>query len=231
MPIAPSEKVRKNQEQLPSFPKPSRKTSRDLSTVTKRAALFAASPTTQDLIDAIHHGNTILIEGATLKRGLAGFEAPPGDLALSLTTLTAYIIDITAVIDHFLLHKTCLHPVLCEQILTSTHEVITNAILWSNLEVDCQNNRQKSLDFCDLIKERLKNKVLARRLLKLNFHLNSKWVDVVIISAGKGFDWLQAVSKISSDVQGLAIIQSFSDEIIAEDDGKILRLRFYVGGK
>jgi hypothetical protein len=131
------------------------------------------------------------------------------------------------VLDHFLLHKTYLHPVLCEQILTSTHEVVTNAILWSNLEVDSPGNRQKSLNFCDLIKERLKNEILARRLVKLNLHLGPEWVDVVIISSGKGFDWHHAVTKISSDVQGLAIIHSFADEIMTEDDGKILRLRFF----
>lgn len=233
MPIVPSEKVQKNQAQLQTFAKalkkPESKVSQGKSSsVAKRAALFGVSPTTQDLIDAIQNDNTILIEDTSLKHGLVGFEAPPGEFALSLTTLTAYIIDIIAVMDHFLLHKTYLHPVLCEQILTSTHEVVTNAILWSNLEVDCPNNRQKSLNFCDLIKERLKSKILARRLLKLNFHLNPEWVDVVIISSGKGFDWHHAVSRISSDVQGLAIIHSFADEIIAEDNGKILRLRFYI---
>lgn len=73
----------------------------------------------------------------------------------------------------------------------------------------------------------MENKALAQRLLKLNFHLNPECVDVVIISGGKGFDWHHAVSKISSEVQGLAIIRSFADEVIAEEDGKILRLRFY----
>jgi len=227
MPIAPSEKALKNQGQLGSFPRPSKKIPGESVNLKKRVALFASSPTTQDLIDAIHNDNTILIEDANLKRGLSGFEAPPGDLALSLTTLTAYIIDIIAVIDYFLLHKTLLHPVLCEQILTSTHEVVTNAILWSNLEVDCPDNRQKTLNFCDLIKTRLKNKALAQRLLKVNFHIKPEWIDVVIISAGKGFDWQHAISKISSDVQGLAIIRSFADEVTAEENGKILRLRFY----
>jgi hypothetical protein len=227
MPIVPSEKVQKNQDQIQTFAKSLKKSSRKSSNAAKRAVLFEVSPTTQDLIDAIQNDKTILIEDNSLKRGLAGFEAPAGELALSLTTLTAYIIDIIAVMDHFLLHKTYLHPVLCEQILTSTHEVVTNAILWSNLEVDCPNNRQKSLNFCDLIKERLKNKILAHRQLKVNFHLKPEWVEVVIISEGKGFDWHHAVSKISSDVQGLAIIHSFADEIIAEDSGKILRLRFY----
>jgi hypothetical protein len=226
MPIAPSEKAHKNEE-LDPFSKPSKRISGKSASLTKRTALFAISPTTQDLIDAIHNDHTILIEDTNLKRGLNGFEAPPGDLALSLTTLTAYIIDIIAVIDYFLLHKTFLHPVLCEQILTSTHEVVTNAILWSNLEVNCPDNRQKSLNFCDLIKTRLKDKALAQRLLKVNFHINPEWVDVVIISAGKGFDWHHAVSKISSDVQGLAIIHSFADEVTAEENGKILRLRFY----
>jgi hypothetical protein len=228
MPIAPSKKVLKNQEQSQLFPKSSRNVLGKLPDIAKRAALFGTSPTTQDLIDAIHNNKTVLIEDKTLKHGLAGFEGRPGELALSLTTLTAYIIDITAVIDHFLLHKTNLHPVLCEQILTSTHEVVTNALLWSNLEVDCPDNRQKSLNFCDLIKERLKNKILAQRLLKVNFHLSPEQVEVVVISAGKGFDWSHAVSKISSDVQGLAIIHSFADEIIAEDHGKIMRLRFYI---
>lgn len=225
MPIVPSEKYNKSQN-IGGFSKPSRRASEKSVSLTKRAALFATSPTTQDLIDAIHNDSTILIEDTNLKRGLNGFEAPPGDLALSLTTLTAYIIDIIAVLDYFLLHKTFLHPVLCEQILTSTHEVVTNAILWSNLEVDNPNNRQKSLNFCDLIKARLESKVLAQRLLKVNFHINPEWVDVVVISGGKGFDWNHAVSKISSDVQGLAIIRSFADEVIAEEDGKILRLRF-----
>jgi hypothetical protein len=63
--------------------------------------------------------------------------------------------------------------------------------------------------------------------VKLNFHLNPEWVDVVIISSGKGFDWHNAVSKISSDVQGLAIIHSFADQITADESGKILRLRFF----
>lgn len=229
MPVASSRKAhKKNKDQPQPFAKSPRKASGKSSDIAKRAALFVASPTTQDLLDAIHNDNTILIEDTTLKRGMVGFEASPGAFALSLTTLTAYIIDITAVIDSFLLHKTYLHPVLCEQIITSTHEVVTNAILWSNLEVDCPNSRQKSLNFGDLIKERLENKILAQRLIKVNFHLNPEWVDVVVISTGKGFDWHHAVSKISSDVQGLAIIHSFADEIIAENDGKILRLRFYV---
>lgn len=228
MPVAPSEKIPENGEHPSSFTKPPRKVSEKFSSMEKRATLFTTSPTTQDLIDALHHNRTILIEGTTLKQGLVGFEAPPGDLALSLTTLTAYIIDLVAVVDHFLLHKTCLHPVLCERILTSTHEVATNTILWGNLEVDCPDSRQKSLNFCDLIKERLKNKILARRLLKINFHLNPEWLDVVIISSGKGFDWTHAVSKISTTIQGLAIVHSFADDVIAEDNGKILRLRFYV---
>ena len=101
MPIAPSEKTHKNQGHLDSLSKPSKKTSRKPASLTKRTVLFATSPTTQDLIDAIHNDSSILIEDTNLKRGLSGFEAPPGDLALSLTTLTAYIIDITAVIDHF----------------------------------------------------------------------------------------------------------------------------------
>ena len=227
MPIAPSEKSHKNPAQLGSFSKSSKETRGRSVSLTGRTSLFAVSPTTQDLIDAIQNGSTILIEDTNLKRGLNGFEAPPGDLALSLTTLTAYVIDIIAVMDYFLLHKTFLHPVLCEQILTSTHEVVTNAILWSNLEVDCPNNRQKSLNFCDLIKTRLENKVLACRLLKVNFHINPEWIDVVIISTGKGFDLHHAVSKISSDVQGLAIIHSFADEVTAEGNGKVLRLRFY----
>jgi hypothetical protein len=193
----------------------------------KRAVLFQASPTTQDLIDAIQENHTVLIEDTSIKHGLLGFDAAPGDFALSLTTLTAYIIDLIAVLDHFLLHKTFLHPVLCEQILTSTHEVITNALIWSNLEIESPNNRQKSLNFCDLIKDRLQNKILARRPVKLNIHLNPESVEVVIVSSGRGFDWHHAVSKISSDVQGLAIIHSFADEVTSEDNGKILRLKFY----
>ncbi len=227
MPIAPSNKAHKNQDQLQTFAKTMKKSSAKSSKVAKRTALFESSPTTQDLIDAIQNDYTILVEDASIKQGLLGFEAPPWEFALSLTSLTAYIIDIIAVLDHFLLHKTYLHPVLCEQILTSTHEVLTNAILWSNLEVASPNNRKKSLNFGDLIKDRLKNQILARRLVKLNFHLNPEWVDVVIISSGKGFDWHHAVTKISSDVQGLAIIHSFADEITAEDNGKILRLRFF----
>jgi len=228
MPIAPSEKNLESKEDPCSVIKPTRKIPQKFSSLESRAILFTASPTTQDLIDALHNDRTILIEDATLKQGLSGFEAPPGDFALSLTTLTAYIIDLVGIIDHFLLHKTSLHPVLCERILTATHEVVTNTILWSNLEVDCPHNRQKSLNFCDLIKERLTNKILAHRLLKINFHLNPEWLDVVVISSGKGFDWFHAVSKISNDVQGLAIIRSFADDVIAEDNGKILRLRFYV---
>jgi hypothetical protein len=227
MPTQPTEKVQKSLSQSQAYAKTLRKSSTKLPKQDKRTALFETSPTTQDLIDAIQNNFTILIEDSSIKQGLIGFESAPGDFAFSLTTLTAYIIDIIAVIDHFLLHKTYLHPVLCEQILTSTHEVVTNAILWSNLEVDSPHNRQKSLNFCDQIKERLKNKILARRLVKLNIHLNTEWVDVVIISSGKGFDWHHAVSKISSDVQGLAIIHSFADEITTEDDGKILRLRFF----
>jgi|GEM_PF-1941170 len=228
MPLAPSGKVVKKDEGTQPFAKTYQKHSgRKDFLVAQRAVLFSVSPTTQDLIDAIQNDQTVLIEGKNLKVGLRGFEAAPGDLALSLTTLTAYIIDIIAVIDHFLLHKTSLHPVLCEQILTSTHEVVTNAILWSNLEVDCPNNRQKTLNFGDLIKERLRNKILAQRLLKINFHLTPEWIDVVIISSGKGFDWHHAISNVSSTVQGLAIIHSFSDQVIVEEDGKILTLRFY----
>lgn len=227
MPTQPSEKVHKNNSQHQPFAKSMKKSSEKLPKDAKRTVLFESSPTTQDLIDAIHNDYTILVEGKSIKQGLMGFEAAPGEFAFSLTTLTAYIIDIIAVLDYFLLHKTYLHPVLCEQILTSTHEVVTNAIIWSNLEVDSPSNRQKTLNFCDLIKERLKNKILARRLVKLNVHLNPESVDVVIISSGKGFDWHHAVSKITSDVQGLAIIHSFADEIITEDNGKILRLRFF----
>ncbi|MBX9805467.1 MAG: ATP-binding protein [Alphaproteobacteria bacterium] len=227
MPIAPSEKAQKNSDQLQPFAKAVKKADSKSSSLEERALLYDHSPTTQDLIDAIQNNYTILIEDTTLKHGMSGFEAPIGEFALSLTTLTAYIIDIIAVLDHFLLHKTVLHPVLCEQILTSTHEVVTNAILWSNLEVDCPNNREKSLNFCDLIKDRLKNTILARRLLKLNFHVNPESVDVVIISSGKGFDWHNAVSKISSDFQGLAIINTFADEVVVQDQGKVLRLRFF----
>jgi hypothetical protein len=228
MTIVPSEKVHKSHEGLQGLDKTVKKRAEKAESMTNRAALFDTSPTTQDLIDAINQDKTILIEDTSLKNGLKGFEAPPGDFSLSVTSLTGYIIDIPALLDHFLLHKTYLHPVLCEQILTSTHEVVTNAILWSNLEVDSPNNRQKSLNFCDLIKERLKNKDLAHRLVKLNLHVHAGWVDVVIISSGKGFDWHHAVTKISSDVQGLAIIHSFADEVHAEDEGKILRLRFYI---
>jgi hypothetical protein len=227
MPIASFENPSKNQKHLRLFQNPKR-AGESFSDMEKRSVLFTESPTTQDLIDAIHHNNTILIEDINLKDGLAGFEASPGDLALSLTTLTAYLIDITAVIDHFLLHKTTLHPVLCEQILTSTHEVVTNALLWSNLEVDYPNKRQKCLNFGDSIKKQLKNKELAQRLLKINFHLATESIDVVIMSTGKEFDWHHAISNISSDVQGLAIVHSFADDVIAENNGKALRLRFYI---
>lgn len=200
----------------------------EMETFVKRAALFTTSPTTQDLIDAVHQNHTILIEDTHLKQGLMGFEAPPGELALSLTTLTAYIIDIIAVLEYFLLHKTKLHPVLCQQILTSTHEVVTNAILWSNLEVECLDNRQKSLNFSDLIRDKLSNKTLAKRLIKINFHIRPTYTEVVIISSGnKGFDWNHAISKVSSQIQGLAIIKSFVDEIVTYEDGKVLCLRFY----
>lgn len=227
MPTVPSEKTQKNQTQLESLVKVMKKSPGKASKVSKRAALFKSSPTTQDLIDAIQNNYTVLIEDSSINHGILGFEEPPGDFAFSLTTLTAYIIDIIAVLDHFFLFKTDLHPVLCEHILTSTHEVLTNAILWSNLEVTSAKSRQKSLNFCDLIKERLKSKGLAQRLIKLNIHINPKSVDVVIISSGKGFDWHKAVSTITSDVQGLAIIHSFADNIIAEDNGKILRLQFF----
>lgn len=228
MPAVPSKKVQKNQDHTQTVSKIQKKTKRKEAVSEKRAELFSSSPTTQDLIDAISNGKTILIEDSSFKKGALGFEAPLGDLALSLTSLTTYIIDITAVLDHFFLHNTLLNPVLCEHILTSTHEVVTNALIWSNLEVHCPNNRQKNLNFCDLIKERLKNKNLAHRPLKMNFHVNPEWVDVAIISSGKGFDWHLATSNITSDVQGLAIIHSFADEVRAEEGGKVLRLRFYV---
>lgn len=227
MPSVPSEKSQKSSDQLSDFTKTLKKSSGRPSKLERRVALFQASPTTQDLINAIQENHTVLIEDTSIKQGLLGFDSSPGDFALSLTTLTAYIVDLIAVLDHFLLHKTFLHPVLCEQILTSTHEVITNAIMWSNLEIESPNNRQKSLNFCDLIKDRLQNKILAHRPVKLNIHLKPESVDVVIISSGKGFDWHHAVSKITSDVQGLAIIHSFADEVTAEEDGKILRLKFY----
>jgi hypothetical protein len=214
-----SEKVLPSQEAL----SPSRQIDHDL----ERACLFPKSPSTHDIIDAIHQGYTILIEGNNLKNELKALESRPGDLCLSLSTITAYLIDIGSIIDDFLLHKTNLHPVLCEQILTSTHEVVTNAILWSNLEVDQPHNQSKSLDFCDLIKERLKNKTLAKRLLKINLHLNPKSVEVVVTSSGKGFDWNHTVSNISRNYQGVAIIHSFADEVVSDQGGKILSLKFY----
>ena len=219
MSLISSGKVLASQQPLP----PSRQINHDL----ERAYLFPKSPSTHDVIDAVHQGYTILMEGNNLKNELKTLEFRPGNLSLSFSTITAYLIDIGSILDDFLLHKTNLHPVLCEQILTSTHEVVTNAILWSNLEVDQSHNQSKSLDFCDIVKERLKNKRLAKRLLKVNLYLNPKSIEVVVISSGKGFNWNHSVSNISRTYQGVAIIHSFADEVVSDQDGKLISLKFY----
>ena len=125
-----------------------------------------------------------------------------------------------------ILANACPNP---ERVLTGIMEILNNSIEHGNLGITYQEKTE--LHDNDKLMEEIFNRLnqpeYAQKFVQILFEKFEDKIKIIIKDQGKGFDWHHAVTKISSDVQGLAIIHSFADQVIAEDDGKILRLRFF----
>jgi hypothetical protein len=189
-----------------------------------RTCMLGGSPCVADMIDAIDCGHTFIVEQTTLCPGIS----PLGQFHIRLSSKTCYQLDLVGVLDYFLLHKTNLHPVVCEQILTTTHECIMNALLWNNLQIPPTEKPTKGLDFDSVIQERLQDLEAASRPLDVIVTIQDTIVQITIKSSAGGFNLEEALTKVKSPCQGLSVIKSFTDEFISEDEGRTLHLRFSV---
>jgi hypothetical protein len=144
--------------------------------------------------------------------------------AACVTTYTAYYADLIHWLEIVLDKTPVLHPTISAQILTSTHEAIANAILWSNLELENPPDCRRPLEFAESIERQLNQACYAKRRLTLLFSENPKSYEVTISVEGKPILW-----KISPTLnfRGTNIIKELTDDIVFTDHNQTIRLCFH----
>ncbi|MBI1954164.1 MAG: hypothetical protein HYS39_00990, partial [Proteobacteria bacterium] len=144
---------------------------------------------------------------------------------LNISTLGAYKNDITQIIEHFLQD---FHPVLCDQIITVVHEAVSNAIIWSNLEVGSAWNDEPTsiFDLGYFILKRLERKTLALRRIEIAFFWSQGYLSCCVSHQGIPFHWEKCKLDEHKPYKGLSIISSLSDHVFSSQDGQSFTVMF-----
>lgn len=145
--------------------------------------------------------------------------------AIALTTRTAYNYDFISWIEQFLDKREKIHPLVIEQIITVAHEAIANGLMWSNLELEPQEGKIRSLEFAENIAAKLDDPEFSKRYIILSLIMNYPTLEIRISVEGKPIYW----DKEAPDhFRGTAIIRELSDGVVFLDHNQTISLYFNV---
>lgn len=194
-----------------------------------RTSIFFGDMTLNQLSREYDRGYRVLLDGLHAFHSQLKIEKirDPlyNELIISLKSHHAYHLDLSKIIQTYLLQRTHFHPIQCDQIITAVHEAYKNALLWSNLELQSSKDSPRPLDFDQTVQERLRQKKYRDRIIHLIINKKNHCLEFCINIEGLPITWPQTPSK-TTHLRGTMIIKSLTDKVVIDSDPQTIRLYF-----
>jgi hypothetical protein len=153
--------------------------------------------------------------------------AQSSSIFISLTTASAYRIQLAHRIVQAIAHRRPLEEERCFDMELALQEAISNAVIHGNLSVhSLQDPSLTALErFSSEVAEKLADPELANRRLKVAALLNEAGIIIDVIDQGPGFVPGAKKSSVASG-RGISLIETLVSGWELLDDGRRVRLRF-----
>lgn len=146
----------------------------------------------------------------------------PAQIAFSFKNSDIYAIEFVEILSKVLDYNNY-HPVLKDQILTASQEAYANAFLWSSLDLESVEGI-RPIEFFKSIEDRLNDQEYANRYMGICFAKYPNILEISIYVEGRPIVWPETMSQ--DKFRGINLIQSLTDKVSIDPDGKVIRLYF-----
>lgn len=146
----------------------------------------------------------------------------PAQIAFSFKNKDIYSIEFVEILSQ-VLDGNNYHPILKDQVLTASQEAFANAFLWSSLDLDSVKGI-RPIEFFKNIEERLNDPSYSDRYMGVCFAKHPNILEISIYVEGRPIKWPSEPSR--DKFRGVSLIQSLTDKVQIDEDGKIIRLFF-----
>lgn len=156
---------------------------------------------------------------------------PPQGLMLSLTTATAYGIEVARALCDAIQARVPMEEKLRQVMELALHEALVNAMVHGNLEIGSlsKDSLDDFIQFCQTIEMRLGDTAYGRRRVTTVVTWDDATIDVTITDEGPGYDAAildQPIDLNKKSGRGLFLIRDICRSIDVQDDGRRLIMRF-----
>lgn len=156
------------------------------------------------------------------------------DIMLTLTPDMFRQVDFIKVFNKFFRLNFNLPGTLLNELLLCMEEMLYNAFIHGTLKLKLHERVLTYENYQKVVKDRLKDKTLADKKIKLRIHINQidRNITIEVEDEGTGFDhvsWLQKI-KATEHIQldeygrGISIIYNLCDEVAFENEGRLIRI-------
>lgn len=146
----------------------------------------------------------------------------PAQIAFCFRNSDIYSIEFVEILAK-VLDSNSYHPILKDQILTASQEAFANAFLWSSLDLDSIKGI-RPIEFFQNIEDRLQDPIYSNRYMGVYFAKHPNILEIAIYVEGRPIVWPKETSK--DKFRGVSLIQSLTDKVQIDTDGKVIRLFF-----
>lgn len=149
---------------------------------------------------------------------------------LDLSTATAYGLEPAHHFCEALAERVELSENTRQLMELALHEALVNAMVHGNLEIGpiAKDSLEDFIQFCQLIETHLADPVFGPRRVLMYARWSGETLDVVIEDQGKGYDpdSVDEVDLGKKSGRGLFLIRDIAREVLIEDGGRRLVMRF-----
>jgi anti-sigma regulatory factor (Ser/Thr protein kinase) len=151
-------------------------------------------------------------------------------LYLNLSTASAYGMEPAHHFCEALAQRVELSEKTSQLMELALHEALVNAMVHGNLEVGpiAKDSLEDFMQFCQLVESRLSDSAYGPRRVVMYARWPGETVDVVIEDQGNGYDpdAVDDVDLTKKSGRGLFLIRDIAREVLVEDRGRRLVMRF-----
>ncbi len=154
---------------------------------------------------------------------------------LTMTTPTAFAMDVAFLVCNALEHRSALSADLRSSVELALHEALANAIMHGNLGLDSalKNSADQYDAFCDRIQESLKEVESGCRWIDVTADWSEAELEISVVDQGDGYDEAQNSDHADSQApygRGMDIIRALAAAVTVSDGGRCTILRFRYDG-
>lgn len=156
---------------------------------------------------------------------------PPQGLFLSLTTATAYGIEVARALCDAIQARVPMDEKLRQVMELALHEALVNAMVHGNLEIGSlsKDSLDDFIQFCQTIEIRLGDAVFGHRRVTTVVSWNDETIDIDIADEGPGYDLAildKPIDLNKKSGRGLFLIRDICRSVDILDQGRRLIMRF-----